>query len=400
MGIVALPMVGVFILLALFAGEPNPRRLTKLGAILLVLGMISMSLFSVAVAMALFAAAATVVRLRPSPLVGRRVVAGWVIATLIVLLIPMTGRVVHRLRLREQYAFNSLKSKVVPSNEDVLIVRGGPAPESKERFRTPFYLNRSRAIAYLHRSAVSHFLETPEFGVTRMLFPNLRNLENQDGSPIRLPTRQSPTYRPHLDSSPLARQFGQVATDLEVIEPLSNGHDHYASWFLDENRFGLIEDLDHVAGFQSHAVVDSEIDQRWNADELDAPFHQADDGITNQFSLVQLQLVGLLYHETPVVYVLETLPELLTADTAPTRQLDAFENRGLKALLEGRPVHVEQDEVSIRMLGALRSSSECAQCHEGPADQLLGAFSYVLRSNEEPPATPGTGFPLSANLLP
>ena len=65
----------------------------------------------------------------------------------------------------------------------------------------------------------------------------------------------------------------------------------------------------------------------------------------------------------------------------PTRHLDPFETLGLYALREGRELYVEQTQSEIRMLGAVRATQQCLACHEAQEADLLGAFSYRLRTS-------------------
>jgi hypothetical protein len=101
-----------------------------------------------------------------------------------------------------------------------------------------------------------------------------------------------------------------------------------------------------------------------------------------------------LKHETPRVYESDHLPRMeeLSSATAKTRELGKFEAAALQKLLEGEEIHTAGTPNRIEMLGAVRASKQCLQCHEVPRGTLLGAFSYELRRDPpikiapEPPA--------------
>ena len=94
-----------------------------------------------------------------------------------------------------------------------------------------------------------------------------------------------------------------------------------------------------------------------------------------------MDLIGLLMHEGPVVYISANLPRMNELGTAPTRPLDAFEREGLKSLQAGGELFVRGTAPKARMIGAIRSTKQCLGCHGGGRGELLGAFSYGLRSD-------------------
>ena len=64
---------------------------------------------------------------------------------------------------------------------------------------------------------------------------------------------------------------------------------------------------------------------------------------------------------------------------ATTRGLDYFEETGLKSLRGGENLYVVRKDDTLRMLGALRATKQCLQCHDSQRGDMLGAFSYTLR---------------------
>jgi hypothetical protein len=294
-------------------------------------------------------------------------------------------RAVTASSLQSQYAYVSLQDRVTPVAPPVLLPEASESMQLQDR-RRPSYRGRVYAIQAVHRTAVYHFLNSPDFGVGRMRYPGLRQLEEPDGAPIRIPLQSE--Y--HLVSAPLQSQVDPATSQSFAAKPItgsdaeeiSRGHKHYSSWFLSPDRFGDVKDVSQVAGFLPHAITEEDWPYPTGSSqvELDRPFHSdgSDSDQRERLTLRKLQMVGLLYHETPVVYDLETLPELLSADTAPTRSLDSFESRAIEILKGGTSVHIENVPGGVRMLGALRNAESCTDCHDGPTNQLLGAFSYEL----------------------
>ena len=129
--------------------------------------------------------------------------------------------------------------------------------------------------------------------------------------------------------------------------------------FANPEGFGYFQDRRHVAGFESHRF--SEVP-----------------GPAQNWKVERLELVSLLLHDVPAVYVSDKLPAMNGARKQPTRHLDPFETLGLYALRAGRELYVEQAPTEIRMLGAIRASEQCLACHEAHEADLLGAFSYSL----------------------
>jgi hypothetical protein len=124
--------------------------------------------------------------------------------------------------------------------------------------------------------------------------------------------------------------------------------------------FGFVKDRRHVAGFQAHQF--SRVPQP-----------------VRQWQLQHLDLVGLLLHEAPVVYVSAHLPRMDELRKAPTRPLDVWEDAGLASLRGGEDLFVRETAEGLRMLGAIRSVKQCLECHGGQPGALVGAFSYTLR---------------------
>src|SRR5262249_24914209 len=94
-----------------------------------------------------------------------------------------------------------------------------------------------------------------------------------------------------------------------------------------------------------------------------------------------LDLLGIVVHADPVVYVTDNLPRMDELRGAPTRPLDDFEQAGLKALRAGDDLFIRDRVEGRRVLGAIRSAEQCVDCHGGERGYLLGAFSYTLTAS-------------------
>jgi hypothetical protein len=93
-----------------------------------------------------------------------------------------------------------------------------------------------------------------------------------------------------------------------------------------------------------------------------------------------LDLVGLVIHETPKVYVSKRLPEMKELKNTPIRDLDVFESEGLEELVNGKDLYVRSKEGTLRVLGPIRAGQACLKCHGDTKEgDMLGAFSYTLR---------------------
>ena len=100
------------------------------------------------------------------------------------------------------------------------------------------------------------------------------------------------------------------------------------------------------------------------------------------YSIVNVELVGLLYRETPVVYIPFRHGSKPDELTFKDRELNDFEKSSLAAFRAGKGITSTDDEKagSLACMGALRAKDTCLQCHRTRKEgDLLGAFTYNLR---------------------
>jgi hypothetical protein len=231
---------------------------------------------------------------------------------------------------------------------------------------------RKRQLELLHEHVVGLFVSSPGFGVTRMIRPSARGLA------VILPR------------GPVPRAPGPRVTSAwspgELVRPPASD-EAYLGWMFEDSvedfvfarGFGYAKDRRHVAGFEPHrfSEVPSPTD-RWKMQGGESQFSQVPEP-TQRWQVQTLDLIGLLLHDEPVVYVSDYLPRMDEIRAAPTRTLNRFETYGLAALHQGEDLFIARDGEGLRMLGAIRSTTQCVTCHGGERGDLLGAFSYMLR---------------------
>jgi hypothetical protein len=261
-------------------------------------------------------------------------------------------------QLREEYRFESLESR---------LPERGPN-ESRPALKSPEVINkqeaafsnhdnaaRVRTLRNIHEDAVAIFINQPNFGRFRgmSIAEWGLNLGFRTDTPIAQPGVRSQS----------TEMLEKVGKPTETDHDLAEMHDRGIVDFLKPTYFGYFKDRRHVAGFQSHQFSEvPDAGKKWKLQALD--------------------LMGLVVHEKPVVYLSENLPRMDELRKAPMRELNAFELAGLKALREGEDIFIrEMPDHSVRMLGALRAMKQCIDCHGGARGDLLGAFSYELRKD-------------------
>lgn len=109
-----------------------------------------------------------------------------------------------------------------------------------------------------------------------------------------------------------------------------------------------------------------------------------------KWTVERLQLMGLVKRPAGVVYRDKVVamrfgskkPAGEQNSDAPLdatmRPLDEFESIALRDLQLGRDLVLHEENGRIRMLGSIRASAQCLNCHDVPEKTLLGAFSYDL----------------------
>lgn len=216
----------------------------------------------------------------------------------------------------------------------------------------------------IHDREYEHFVRAAGFGIMRMgrprketvVMPPLRDIDFADAT-----SSEPATVWNHWR--------GNIR--IERDDPVEQTHHASRYDFLDAEGYGdILQRREQVVGFVPHAfhqhpLQRSEKRPKWSIDRL--------------------ELVSLLRFSAPRVYVLDHLPRMdqLSSDTTPTRPLNKFENSALKRLRTVQDLVVAEHGRQIEMLGSLRASATCLECHNVQRGELLGAFSYQLTLVDE-----------------
>lgn len=234
---------------------------------------------------------------------------------------------------------------------------------------------RSRALERLHSQCVNDFIDTEGFGSKRMpgepedfiVLPKESAFFAEDG-----PTSTADSTKKEMGVSKGLPSPSEPAV-AAFMDMLSNHQDGFAR----VRTFGNFIDLDRVAGFRPHSFLrrpKMTISASISPGQPDA-----------DWKIFRLELVSLLMHDEPVVYVSKSLPRMSELAEHPvTRGLDEFEQTALAKLEAGENVVYRATLNQIEMVGAIRAVNQCLQCHEVQRGALLGAFSYSLF--RDPPA--------------
>ena len=262
-------------------------------------------------------------------------------------------------RLRSEYAFESMESRVP---EPPRRATGKLAKEAEEQLsqlenRVDADSNSFRKVMLerLHRDSVQSFIDSPGFGSGRgiRIPPSAETLKadlDHDGTSIPQPGPLSASiyFDEDLREAPYVKP-----------EPLRQMHLDSVLNFANVRGFGLVMSRQKVAGFQAHQFNAVPRAKEWRVQTI--------------------ELVGLLMHRDPVVYISNDLPRMDALRKAPTRALSSFETAGIAQLQKGDDLFIRETPETLRMLGAVRSVEQCIKCHGGGRGDLLGAFSYRLQ---------------------
>jgi len=271
-------------------------------------------------------------------------------------------------KAREQLAFVSLLDRI-PERKPIPL--GKPfSAEADNRWKNHdvavewVHGRRAEILKAFHERTQEFFVNSPGFGSLRMggLNPEAVLLGYSSSSKESFTVGPpGPRDQPGSPASP-PLSLGQLALE----QP---GREHYAHHmdnvfaFVYPWGFGYIKDRQNVAGFISHGFRERSFSTRPE----------------DEWRIDHIQLVGVLLHERPLVYLSDKMPSMELLERGRTRELDLFEEAGLSALQSGEDLYIGRQAKALRMLGALRATKQCLSCHDAQHGDMLGAFSYVLR---------------------
>lgn len=218
------------------------------------------------------------------------------------------------------------------------------------------YYGRADTLERLHQESTRRFVAAEGFGLMRMA-PGLRYREDW-----------------LVGDDYATEAITLKAKEGELAKTTNTTHNHLLHRFFHPIPMGHAEDKDHTIGFQSHGV------RQMHYYEYDSEYDMSADFFWN---LTRLELIGLLRHDEPVVYIMEGLPTMDRVAEAETRPLDEFEAAALPTLDSEHDLQFEETDGGVRMVGAIRAAEQCLKCHEVARGTLIGAFSYDLVREEK-----------------
>lgn len=267
---------------------------------------------------------------------------------------------------RKKLAFESLTERL-PKGKPITPTKALHAEAQKrweilDRNLRSYQDQRAELLKALHEKTRRFFVESPGTGSMRPVWPRpdelLLDTVFSNGDP------RQPGEPADFPVSP-----GETLSRVQPDDEFHFYHDIGLSGFLYPYGFGYIKDREHVAGFKPHGF-------RY----LGVPVHQY-----KRWRINHVQLVGILSHEQPVVYLTDKLPSMEQVRQGKIRALDFFEEAALPWLRDGEDLYIVSKGETLRMLGALRATKTCQKCHDAQIGDLLGAFSYTLRPAPKAP---------------
>ena len=309
--------------------------------------------------------------------------------------------------LRKKYPFESLSKRLAYEDRFAAESKSGPAPELNEEAMKHLETlevsgsgrwgagTRTRALEMLHSEQVERFISREGFGLSRLPQPTVQSLELANADPVRYPRyllESTENDKAEFVSPPRPNSSDANPWKLPARDFLLNYHLVGQLDFVGPLGLGLVRDRDHVAGFKPHQFRSlPQMVTKWDRDpnatpagppvRVGAPLPPPKP--VEEWTLRRLELVSLLKHEKPAVYVSATLPKMDDLENAETRRLSSFEADSLKALRSGESLVARATPNHLEMVGALRAGKQCQACHQVQRGELLGAFSYELHRAPE-----------------
>jgi hypothetical protein len=238
--------------------------------------------------------------------------------------------------------------------------------------RRHFLALRMKSLQALHSAEAEAFVKREGNGLDRMPSPSVRHLDLAVAPTIPFESVSYPEGSVLGESRVTLpdKGTGPVAAGEPSLQLLSVLHDAGRYQFTNPDSLGYVKNRERVAGFVAHQFIHRPEVPRVTDPKTGKPKDK------ERWVMRRLELVSLLKLRGPAVYISDELPRMEYLKGVPRRGLDAFETEALKRLRDGEDVVADATNNQIRMLGSLRASKQCLECHRGRHGDLLGAFSY------------------------
>jgi hypothetical protein len=269
--------------------------------------------------------------------------------------------------LRATFPIESLEARlpVLRSDAPDRLDEKSTADLLELEYRVLPFGGRESALKNLHENAVEVFAARNGFGIGRMHVPGEARLTDYPAPDPTFAANASPSS---TDALSAGRKDSPKDSTPEAIDGLRSMHLRWLPAFLrPDEGYGYFRDRAHVVGFRAHGF------RTW-------PPHTV--------RVRRIELVGLVVHPEPVVYLSGELPTMAKLATIPRRPLDAFETEGLQTLKSGDSLFARQAASGLRALGPIRAAKQCTECHGCERGRLLGAFSYTLAEADPAASSP------------
>ena len=247
----------------------------------------------------------------------------------------------------------------------------------------------------MHQSSLKIFVDLPGTGSSRIAHLPIRKTFIELSAIDPIPFGQEVDPLDLQASKDWAQDFPQEIVNRDFLK----GHEISIANFANPNGFGHSLEWDrnstnlrikpkpaikNVYGFQAHGfrrvpelAINMEADDTYSLfrNRTYQPPPNAD---STTWLVERLDLVSIWLNDPPAVYITENLPNMEELGGSATRPLTRFESEALNELRQGKMLSVRSTFDTIWIMGAVRASQSCLNCHEAEKGELLGAFSYIL----------------------
>ncbi|MGB7347398.1 MAG: hypothetical protein WBD20_24460 [Pirellulaceae bacterium] len=284
--------------------------------------------------------------------------------------------------LRQKYPFESIRHRLdyepkakrtkpkltTQAHDWINELEGESTEHAYVKWPVDYVDARADALETLHSDEVVAFINRDGEGVSRMPSIGAEYVLLPDISPVPIDAEE--TEPPPLLTN-VGNRYREKRNEFFAL------HADYRQDFAG-TRNGLVISANKVAGFAPHAVTHRKDIMSINKASTYSKTNPESEIATPVWRVAKLQLVSLLKYDRPKVYVSEFLPAMTELLNLEMRELDSFEQKSLQQLYSGEDLVRETKESDIRMMGSLRATKNCMECHSADRGELLGAFSYQL----------------------